>query len=398
MDIIIWGTGKMGRMAYVYYSGIHNIRYFVDNCPDRQGTVLEGKKVCAPSILEKEKEITVVIASKNYGEEIQKQLYNDFGIKNSVLFQVKEEYCPCGETYFPFDPNGIVVKMSGGLGNQMFQYAFGRCFEKKGKRVSYELSYYTNMERHFILADVFKNSKLTFCHPEYLSSLPVIREPDIKLVQKLEADLELLKADTGYFSGYWQSYQYVDLVRQELLEEFRFPEEKEAQLEKLAKAAASQNSVSVHIRRGDYLEDGNQKLFAGICTEEYYTRAFELILKLAGDCKFYIFSNDTEWVKEHYKNDAFTIVESKRFEDYQDWYDIYLMSCCKHNVLANSTFSWWGAWLNQYVDQIVIAPGRVVNTCDVVDFYPKEWIRLPASEKKRSDNGKQDIDGYNTNL
>ena len=95
-----------------------------------------------------------------------------------------------------------------------------------------------------------------------------------------------------------------------------------------------------------------------------------------GNCKFIFFSNDMEWVKRNYNIENAIYVNSTLFDNYQDWYDMYLMSMCKHNIIANSTFSWWGAWLNSNKEKIVIAPNKWVNLCDYKDIYPDDWIKM----------------------
>ena len=94
------------------------------------------------------------------------------------------------------------------------------------------------------------------------------------------------------------------------------------------------------------------------------------------NCRFYFFSDDIEEIKEHYKMDNAVYVEKAMFDGYEDWYDMYLMSICKHNIIANSTFSWWGAWLNRHEDKIVIAPEKWINSCDYQDIYPKGWMQM----------------------
>lgn len=375
MNIVIWGAGNIGKMAYLYYASKHNVRCFVDSNPNRQGTFWEGIKVCAPAVLREERDVTVVIASKNYTEEIQEQLFREFGIRDSILFEVSEEYARYAKKHDGSDAD-ILVRITGGIGNQMFQYAFGRCLEKAGKKVAYDLSVYRENQRKFVLDDVFANVHLIYAQEKAFPFYPDVWEPDVKKVEEHHADLDLLKTERGHFKGYWQSFQYVELVQEELRREFVFPRKTEPRLEQLAEEIRSQNAVSVHVRRGDYLLEGHKRVFADICTEEYYRRAAAYIRSRVPDARFYVFSDDMEWVKGQDQDGAFRCIDGSMFEAGQDWYDIYLMSCCQHNIVANSTFSWWGAWLNPNRDKIVIAPHKVVNTCDVTDFYPPEWIRM----------------------
>lgn len=377
MDIMIWGTGKYGKLAYLYYNESKRVKCFIDNDKNKHGTFLEGIEICDPSVLKHVKNITVVIASAVHSKDIQMQLYHKYSIRNSILFKVQCEYTIYGEKYNNFN-NEILIKISGGIGNQMFQYAFGKCFEKRGRKVTYELSYYNNIgDRHFTLKDVFNKTSFVFQNLECRNpELPVYYDQDVKTNKEYQANMKLLDLCAGYFIGYWQSWKYAYIVREELLREFIFPDEKEEMLRKISRDIASENSVSIHIRRGDYLNEENERIFAGICNENYYENAIQYMSTRTADVKFYIFSNDIEWVRHTYHGKNVFIVEQSLFENYQDWYDMYLMSCCKHNIIANSTFSWWGAWLNQNRNKIVIAPQKVVNTCDVLDFYPDDWIRI----------------------
>lgn len=133
------------------------------------------------------------------------------------------------------------------------------------------------------------------------------------------------------------------------------------------------NSVAMHIRRGDYLELSDT--YGGICTEKYYVNAIKQFEDM--DCKFYIFSNDYEYAKVHYSGDRFVIV--KPFEQFPEAnMDLVLMSKCKHNIIANSTFSWWAAWLNSNRSKIVIAPEKWINK-PTKDIHCSGWIKI--SEK-----------------
>ena len=112
--------------------------------------------------------------------------------------------------------------------------------------------------------------------------------------------------------------------------------------------------VSLHIRRGDYLNPEVQAIYGGICTDEYYEAAVKYMKEGHPGCRFYVFSNDPEWVKENLKIENMTVVEGS--DEEHGYRDMYLMSLCKHNILANSSFSWWGAWLNKNTEKEVIGP------------------------------------------
>ena len=329
------------------------------------------------------KEISIVIAIKNDWKEIQKQLFTQYNISESVLFRIEEEFvdysdqesvCVCFKKL-------IIVWYGGGVGNQMFQYALAKCFMEQGNYVTgYITNYSLRSKREFELTSVFPNTVLNKCsnttrlYYEKIIKLQY-KEPAFGKINCLEADIRILNNTRGIFQGCWQSYQFAEMYRQELQKDYKFKEKKDNKLKKMINQITKINAVSIHIRRGDYLQF--PELYGNICTEKYYETAIEYINKRVETPVFYFFSNDIEWVKEIYKKVSKAVfVQENMFEDYEDWYDMCLMSWCKHNIIANSTFSWWGAWLNRNNDKIVIAPQKWINGTEVLDIYPKEWIKI----------------------
>lgn len=159
-----------------------------------------------------------------------------------------------------------------------------------------------------------------------------------------------MERDPALLEGCFQSEKYFQDCREQVREAYRFrgiesgayplPEA----YRRLEKEIADCPSVSVHIRRGDYLEESHGGLYTGICTEQYYQEAFARMEKEVPGAKFFLFSNDPDWTREHFKGENRILVEGST-ED-TGYLDLYLMSKCKHNIIANSSFSWWGAWLN----------------------------------------------------
>ena len=135
------------------------------------------------------------------------------------------------------------------------------------------------------------------------------------------------------------------------------------------------NAVSVHVRRGDYVNNKNANAFHGVCSPEYYRKAIELIAKRVDSPKYFVFSDDIEWVKEHIEIPNAVFVSQKDIADHEE---LVLMSKCKHAIIANSSFSWWGAWLNANPNKLVIAPKQWVSDSRVntVDAIPAEWVRI----------------------
>src|SRR3989344_4984067 len=143
---------------------------------------------------------------------------------------------------------------------------------------------------------------------------------------------------------------------------------------KLASEISGTNSVSVHIRRGDYVTNANTNQFHGLCSLDYYNKAVSFISSKQNEMELFVFSDDIEWCKENLKYD-FPI----HFVETNDAHsDMYLMSLCKHNIIANSSFSWWGAWLNDNFQKIVVAPSQWIADASVntQDLIPKGWIKI----------------------
>lgn len=383
---IIFGAGKWGRMAYHYYKDKCEIKCFIDNSHDLWGKKINDISVCAPKILEQVnlRDTRIIIANRGQREQIFEQLHAQYGIMECLFFNIE---IVVGEYVGADKENSIedecIISYRSGLGNQMFQYALARCFMERGRQVTGDISSYYQIEStNFVLEDVFPAVSIKKCSVALKErykknkSLCII-QPDVSTVDKIETDINILKSDRGYFEGFWQSAQYAGMVEKELRRDFKFAEKKEEKLRKLSeKIIDTENVVSIHIRRGDYLQSGNQRRFGNICTDDYYEKAIKYIDRNVKDPVFYFFSDDIQWVKKEYANLSARYISEDMFDHYEDWYDMFLMSCCKHNIIANSTFSWWGAWLNRNKDKIVIGPKRWINTCDYKDIYPREWIQI----------------------
>ena len=134
------------------------------------------------------------------------------------------------------------------------------------------------------------------------------------------------------------------------------------------------NAVSLHVRRGDYLLAKNMSVL-GVCGLDYYKKAIEYVAKNVKNPYFFLFSDDIPWVEENLKiNYPYEIVDINNGKN--SFYDLWLMKNCKHNIIANSSFSWWGAWLNENPNKIVVAPKKWMNTIKKVEVCPKDWIRI----------------------
>ncbi len=292
-----------------------------------------------------------------------------------------------------------VVRFKGGLGNQMFQYAFLKSLEYRGRKVGASLGFYREHLdlRQFELDKVFVNVKMeTGFDKEFFTAYDKwnLIKADKKRVKEFRRDFrnryfwgeaedevgryqaEVYLTENCVFAGYWQTEKYFIDIRKELLDDLQFLNGNgEQRLKALGQQLlGNDNYVSVHVRRGDYLQFS--EIYGDICGEQYYQKAMAYINQRVCSPVFVFFSDDIGWVKEHYGDENSIYIEESMFEDYQSWYDMYLMSCCSHNIIANSTFSWWGAWLNQREEKMVIAPQKWMNTLNMTDICPKTWLRL----------------------
>lgn len=390
-NIMIWGTGQYGRSASCYYKGRCNIQGFIDNDHRKWGCMINGIKVYSPEILN-EKRVKVVIAIKKGVESIQKQLLEEYSIEQYTLFKLDEQVINIkSKDGGTLNYDSIIVCFSSGLGNQMFQYALLRNYELCGKTVYGNLDAYSQIgQREFSLLRVFPGIQLTICSNEQKKEFVYqnvfnekkgkktvfYTESSINEVPNRRVDISLLDIECGIIKGFHQFYQFPQTIRETLIKDFQFPVLKESKLQKIGGIIKKDNFVSIHIRRGDYLEKDNKWVFGDICTNVYYNKAMDYMRESVGNCRFCFFSNDMEWVKGQFNFADAIYIEADMFEEYQDWYDMYLMSICKHNIIANSTFSWWGAWLNTNESKVVIAPQKWMNRCDIQDICPEDWVRI----------------------
>jgi hypothetical protein len=151
-------------------------------------------------------------------------------------------------------------------------------------------------------------------------------------------------------------------------------EEPIPELDRIIKKIKLTNSVAVHIRRGDFLKGENFAMFGAVCTESYFEKAIQKMATITPDPYFFVFTNDTDWASERFKGQNFEVVTCNKGAN--SWRDMYLISLCNHNINSNSSFSWWGAWLNSNPDKKVIVPHFFINNVKDEDVYPANWIKL----------------------
>jgi hypothetical protein len=288
----------------------------------------------------------------------------------------------------------VITFILGGLGNQMFQYAIGKAislrtnqklaldltffsdkehrnFELDCFNVSYRLSNTSNTKKFHRLIKLKKISKKIGVFNKYFENR-VFEE------RFFHFDSTVLNIKNSVLiKGYWQSEKYFLEFRHVILNDFTLKFPPSTNCQKVLSLLNDVLSVSLHVRRGDYITNPEAYAFHGICSLDYYKDAVNLILSSFPSSKFFIFSDDLDWCKEN-----FTFIKNVYFVDLgidsTDYEEMYLMSNCNHNIIANSSFSWWGAWLNRNSEKVVIAPKKwfsdhSINTSDLV---PSTWIRL----------------------
>jgi len=176
--------------------------------------------------------------------------------------------------------------------------------------------------------------------------------------------------------GYWQSEKYFQAFEEDIRREFSFMAPLVGLSKDIADNINSCNSVSLHIRRGDYISDSKTAETLTLCSLNYYRKGIEYIAERVDTPEFYIFSDDISWVKENLNVD-FPCCYVDHNHDEQSFNDMHLMSLCRHHIIANSSFSWWGAWLNARRDKIVVAPRLwFANGQEARDILPESWVQM----------------------
>jgi hypothetical protein len=296
----------------------------------------------------------------------------------------------------------IISRLEGGLGNQMFQYAAARRLSEKHltplklditgfetqKHRRYKLLYF-NIWEHLATAQEITEligdstfherlaakigRKLGF----YQSAAGFYQKGWVFKEEYFHFNPDLLDAPYQvYMEGFWQSEKYfldiADLLRQEFTLKYPQPPIFHQILEEINNAT----SVSLHVRRGDYIDDPNNLLLSA-CSLDYYRSAIKYISEHVCQPHFFIFSDSPDWVRENLcLNFSKTIVSYNNL--LHDYEELYLMSQCQHHIIANSSFSWWGAWLNPKNNKAVVAPSQWFRNSDIntKDLIPETWIRL----------------------
>ena len=297
-----------------------------------------------------------------------------------------------------------IVNITGGLGNQMFQYALAISLKERfpDEDVFVDISHYNtlffkhykgiNLHNGFEIDKVFPNATLPIagmrqiCKVSYYIPNYVLSRIGRKLLPQRKTELipaysknysyvaEVYLSGDCYYEGYWQCIKYFEIIKDKLINDIFAHPEPNIYNKSLIEQIMTCNSIGVHVRRGDYL---NEPEFRNICGVEYYKNGIERLLSDGRRHTFFIFSNDIKWCEENIEpliGDS-TIHYVTGNEGKQSCWDMFLMTYCKDLIIANSSFSWWGAFLNKNVYR-VIAPEPWLNRDCEIDNYENSWIRI----------------------
>lgn len=284
----------------------------------------------------------------------------------------------------------VIAQLKGGLGNQMFQYAAAR-------RVAIIHDVALKFDLSFLEADAVHHTKRYFeLHKLHINAKIATRQ-EIQAIKKQRwknlfrpvwikdrgvddfAKKITRCRDQVFLDGYWQSEEYFKPVSAIIREELTFKQPLEdGYFLNIQHRIESSESMSLHFRRGDYVEDSKSNKYHGICSIDYYHQAVRKIAEKVTNPVLFIFSDDIEWVKAHFKS-KYPIVFIEQ-SDQELHSDFRLMLLCKHNIIANSSYSWWAAWLNENEGKTVIAPRKWYedqrSQNRATNILPEEWIKL----------------------
>jgi len=286
----------------------------------------------------------------------------------------------------------VVVELMGGLGNQLFQYAFGQRLANQWQ--------VPLLVDDFLLTSRWLATLRNYTARPYELGVFGIDQPNsspvnlAKSVLPFFSDTYLLREKEGFdldalaselpaprvfCSGYWQSESYFKPVESMIRRQLKFQLTPSDHSQRMVSQIVSHpNAVFVHVRRGDYISNANASQYHGFCGEDYYRRGLAYLRERVADAHFFIFSDDLPWVKRQLGAvlNPSTYVDGNAGPD--SWQDMYLMQHCRHAIIANSSFSWWGAWLNAGTNRIVIAPRNwfAVDKSAHLPIVPPNWITL----------------------
>ncbi|TAN12864.1 MAG: alpha-1,2-fucosyltransferase [Chitinophagaceae bacterium] len=296
----------------------------------------------------------------------------------------------------------IITKLVGGLGNQMFQYAAGRYLAiKHGVKLKLDRNFFELYRG--IKGVTQRNFELNvFNFPCEIASYEEIKKYKKKdrhyetiisnLLYFIGFPLQVYYAESGfsynaifnklpaktYIDGYWQSEKYFKNIENIIRKDFQFKEQFSLENERVATQIYETHSVGIHVRRSDYAFNKEVNQIHGTCSLSYYNKAIDIINSKVSNPYFFVFSDDVAWAEANLHVNQFPVQFINHNYGSSNYRDMQLMSLCKHNIIANSSFSWWGAWLNRNPGKIIIAPKKWFNdpSINTNDLIPENWIKL----------------------
>jgi hypothetical protein len=287
----------------------------------------------------------------------------------------------------------VLIQLNGGLGNQLFQYAIGRriAFDR-GVELRFDTGAFAIQKREYKLqhfnvkgSPASINEIKRFIRREQNPRLSMLsrlwngKKAYYRRIivdeQAVPFDENILKVPGNVFlRGYWQSQKYFKVIEPILREELTLLTPPSGLNLGLAEQIRSCTAISLHVRRGDYVTNSATNQTHGTLSVEYYKTAADVILRFIPDATFFIFSDDIPWVKENLNMKSSTIFVNHNTEK-TDYEDLRLMSLCQHHIIANSSFSWWGAWLNPKREKMIVAPKKWYSiNVDTKDLIPEDWM------------------------
>lgn len=291
----------------------------------------------------------------------------------------------------------VISNIIGGIGNQMFQYAAGRALSlERGELLRLDVSGFAGYGLHhgFELQRVFSCPAETADESDVRSILGwqfsfgirrIVARPGMAAFRRkgfiVEPHFqywpEIKHAPRDcYLVGYWQSEKYFRDVASDIRVDFTFKPPLINRNAEFAGQIAKVNAVSLHVRRGDYAKNPKTNATHGLCSLDYYQAAIQHVAERVDQPSFFIFSDDPSWVRENLKI-KFPCQYVDHNQGAESYNDMRLMSMCNHHIIANSSFSWWGAWLNPDLEKIVVAPRKwFANGNNVKDLFPQGWVTL----------------------
>lgn len=289
-----------------------------------------------------------------------------------------------------------IVKVKGGLGNQMFQYSFA-CLLRRitNEEVKIDMDTYKDLINDPIRRPrlLKYNISMDIADSEDISNLCIFKHHGNMLSKSYKLGILLesvfnknyyFETDRGYrninsildydyYDGYWQSWKHVDDIWSEIASSFVPTDSMHLSTNEMINRVSKENSVFIGVRRGDYQ---NRSKHYGSFGQDYYDKAINVIKQTVNNPVFYIFSNDIAWVKTNLSFNGCDVVYREDNDVIDDFEDLMIMAACKHSIIINSTYHWWGARLNEYDGKVIVAPEKWFFDSKPIDIVPDRWIRI----------------------